>query len=291
MKLSTVASQTLCGAAAVSALTLPSDVAKRANETGSLPLEHFGWFDTISLDDAKSGVVKSHNGSIHKIVEDLSDSLANIASTIADALKVVPGKASSASITDVADANVDTVSTLAAVTCSNPNVRFEWRDYSDTDRHAFVAAFQCLMAAPSSGNFPPATNRYEDLVRVHQMMTSTIHGNGIFLFWHRYYVWTLEQIMRDECGFDRAFPWWDETLDAGNFGGSSIFSSDFFGTLPAATNGQGTCVTDGVSIESLHGAMRTPLTIFNRALPTPCATLGPARAAQITVSPAPWTSR
>ncbi|KAH6658433.1 hypothetical protein BKA67DRAFT_493726, partial [Truncatella angustata] len=129
--------------------------------------------------------------------------------------------------------------------CDNPNQRFEWRSYSDTDRHAFAAALKCLVDAPSSGNFPPSQNRYEDLVRVHQMMTDTIHGNNIFLFWHRYYVWTLEQIMREECGFDRAFPWWDETLDAGNFAASSIFTADFFGTLPTATNGQGTCITDG----------------------------------------------
>ncbi|KAH6645540.1 hypothetical protein BKA67DRAFT_585373 [Truncatella angustata] len=74
------------------------------------------------------------------------------------------------------------------------------------------------------------------------MMTNTIHGNRIFLLWHRYYVWTLEQTMRDECGFGRAFPWWDETLDTGNFSGSFIFTPNFFGPLPTASNGHGTCV-------------------------------------------------
>lgn len=246
MKLSQVSSLAL-GATAVSALSVPQPLAKRTNDADALPLEHFGWFDTISLEDAKSGIVKSHNGSIHQIIEDMGDKLGDVATAIVDALKL--GQSSSAaSLSDVNDdSSADTVSAATVGDCDNPNLRFEWRNYSDTDRRAIVAAFQCLMSAPASGNFPPATNRYEDLVRVHQMMTSTIHGNGIFLFWHRYYVWTLEQIMRDECGFDRAFPWWDETLDAGNFASSSIFTSQYFGTLPGATNGQGTCITDGVS--------------------------------------------
>jgi tyrosinase len=248
MKWSKASSHALCGVTAVSALSLPSTNSKRAGEVSTLPLEQFGWFDTLSLEDAKSGIVKSHNGSLHKIVTEVLEDIGGVASAIADTLHLLPGGSSSdAKISTVDTANdVDTVS-AAAVTCTNPNIRFEWRDYSDTDRHAFVAAYQCLLKAPASGNFPPAQNRYEDLVRVHQMMTDTIHGNNIFLFWHRYYVWTLEQIMRDECGFDRAFPWWDETLDAGAFAASSIFTADFFGTLPGATNGQGTCVTDGVS--------------------------------------------
>jgi tyrosinase len=241
------ASAALCGATAVSALSLPQTVAKRDVDT--LPLDQFGWFSTISLEDAKSGIIMSHNGSVHKIVDEVVDDLGGVASAIANSMNIVPGSqdsSSSASVSDFKATDVDTVS-AAAVTCTDPNVRFEWRDYSDTDRHALVAAFQCLINAPASGSFPPATNRYEDLVRVHQMMTSTIHGNNIFLFWHRYYVWTLEQIMRDECGFDRAFPWWDETLDAGAFAASSLFTADFFGTLPGATDGQGTCITDGVS--------------------------------------------
>jgi tyrosinase len=89
-------------------------------------------------------------------------------------------------------------------------------------------------------------------VRVHQINVGTVHGSGKFLPWHRYYVWTFEQILRDECGFDRAFPWWDEELDAGNFKSSSIFTSNFFGSLPAATNGMGTCITDGVSLIQLN---------------------------------------
>ena len=140
---------------------------------------------------------------------------------------------------------VDTVQTDAASTCaSNPNNRFEWNDFSDSDRLAFMDSIKCLLKNPPSGDFPPATNRYEDLARVHQQMMTTIHGNNLFLLWHRYFVWTFEQLLRDECGFDRAFPWWDETLNAGNFHELDMFTSpDYFGTL---TTGSGpVCVTSG----------------------------------------------
>ncbi|KAI0167700.1 hypothetical protein BJ166DRAFT_239350 [Pestalotiopsis sp. NC0098] len=245
MKFSSVSSHALCGAVA-SALTLPNTSPKRGLDVTPLDLDQFGWFETLSLEDAKSGIVKSHNGTLSQIVGEIAQDFSGVPDAISNALNIAPTKNKGDADTTETDSfsKVNTVQ-AASASCPNPNIRFEWRNYSDTDRHAFVDAISCLMKAPASGNYPPAQNRYEDIVRVHQAMTSTIHGNNIFLFWHRYYVWTLEQIMRDECGFDRAFPWWDETLDAGNFHSSSMFTADFFGSLPAATNGQGTCITDG----------------------------------------------
>ncbi|KAH6653465.1 hypothetical protein BKA67DRAFT_537140 [Truncatella angustata] len=247
MKFSQVLSCALGAATTVS--VTPPLIAKRA-PTDPLPNEKFGWFSTISLEDARSGILKSHNGTISKIMEGLGNSFEDVTDEIAESIGLgssSPSPASSSTgepkIAPIDDP-IDNV-TSVAIGCDNPNQRFEWRDYSDTDRHAFAAAFKCLMDAPSSGRFPPSQSRYEDLVRVHQMMANTIHGNSIFLLWHRYYVWTLEQIMRDECGFDRAFPWWDETLDAGNFSSSSIFTPDFFGSLRTSTNDQYICVTDG----------------------------------------------
>lgn len=136
-------------------------------------------------------------------------------------------------------------SAAAASCASNPNVRFEWRDFSNSDRHALTDGIKCLMNKPASGNFPPARNRYEDFVRVHQMYSPNIHNNAKFLLWHRYFLWTFEQVLRDECGFNRAFVWWDETKDAGQFAKSTMFSPDYFGSLPGPTNGAGTCIRDG----------------------------------------------
>ena len=140
-----------------------------------------------------------------------------------------------------------TVQTAAAAACSaSPNMRFEWRQFSTSDRVAFMSAITCLMKKPPSGNFAPATSRYEDLVRLHQLYMPNIHGNAKFLVWHRYFLWTFEQVLRDECGFNRAFPWWDETLDAGQFAKSDMFTNpNYFGQLPAAQNGNPVCVTNG----------------------------------------------
>ena len=130
-----------------------------------------------------------------------------------------------------------------AATCSNPRVRQEWDSYSDSDRQAFVSAIRCLQTRGPSGQFGQSKSRYEDLVALHQTLTPNVHGNAKFLIWHRYYLWTFEDILRSECGFDRNLPWWDETRYAGRFADSSVFSSQWFGGI----NAGGNCITDGVS--------------------------------------------
>ncbi|KAI1124082.1 hypothetical protein F5Y10DRAFT_39443 [Nemania abortiva] len=135
--------------------------------------------------------------------------------------------------------------------CPNPNIRFEWDDYSTSDKQAFVSAIKCLINKPASGRFSPSKNRYEDFVRLHQSYAPNIHSRSTsqqthkFLLWHRYFVWAFEQVLRDECGFNRAMPWWDEKKWAGKFAQATIFTTQYFGTLPGATNGAGTCISNG----------------------------------------------
>lgn len=131
-----------------------------------------------------------------------------------------------------------------AATCSNPRIRTEWDSYSNSDRQAFVSAIRCLQNKGPSGQFSQARSRYEDLVALHQILTPNVHGNAKFLIWHRYYLWTFEDILRTECGFDRNLPWFDETRYAGRFDQSSIFSDQWFGGI----NANGNCITNGVSI-------------------------------------------
>ncbi|KAI0538702.1 hypothetical protein GGR58DRAFT_282505 [Xylaria digitata] len=135
--------------------------------------------------------------------------------------------------------------------CANPAIRFEWDDYSASDKQAFVSAIKCLIDRPASGKFQYSKSRYEDFVRLHQSYAPNIHSQSTsaqthkFLLWHRYYVWAFEQVLRDECGFNRAMPWWDEKKWAGRFAQATIFTTQYFGTLPGPTNGRGTCVTNG----------------------------------------------
>ncbi|KAI0835965.1 Di-copper centre-containing protein [Hypoxylon sp. FL0890] len=217
--------QALVGAVAVSALTVPRVVEKRAT---LIDLKQFGSFPTISPEQA------------HAEAEPVTGNFG-------DGPQFTGNKSNNHKGPAVAEDEV-TAQDAAASTCdrNNPNVRFEWRNYSADDRKAYVNAVKCLMDKPSSGNFQGAQNRYEDLVSVHQQLTPKIHQSAVFLPWHRYYVSVFESLMREECGFDRAFPWWDETLDAGKFAQSDIFTDPYFGPLPAKTSdGQGTCIQSG----------------------------------------------
>ncbi|KXJ85958.1 hypothetical protein Micbo1qcDRAFT_127042 [Microdochium bolleyi] len=132
--------------------------------------------------------------------------------------------------------------------CSNPSVRREWRNMPRVQRKAFLDAVVCLWNAPPRGiSRGAATNRYEELVWVHQQMVRQVHQSGIFLFWHRYYVNVFESMLRQECRYPAAYsmPWWDETRDAGNFAASGLFTAEYFGALPQISNGQGRCVSNG----------------------------------------------
>ncbi|KAI0107424.1 Di-copper centre-containing protein [Hypoxylon sp. NC0597] len=223
--------QTLVGAVTVSALAVPRSIEKRLTH---IDLKQFGSFPTISPEQA------------HAEAEPIT-------SIFGDGPQYTGGKSNNHHGPAVAEeqavspaGTTGTIGTLATCDRNNPNIRFEWRNYSADDRKAFVNAIKCLMDKPSSGNFQGAQSRYEDLVSVHQQLTPNIHQRAVFLPWHRYYVSVFESLMREECGFDRAMPWWDETLDAGKFAQSDIFTDAYFGPLPAKTSdGQGTCIESG----------------------------------------------
>jgi tyrosinase len=133
----------------------------------------------------------------------------------------------------------------ARATCGNVRTRIEWDSYPDSSKQNFVDSIKCLMGrAPTTGRFPAAKSRYEELVALHQTLTPNVHGNRKFLLWHRYYTWVFEDVLRTECGLAQAMPWFDETRYAGRFAQSSIFSARWLGGLALGGN----CVTNGVSI-------------------------------------------
>lgn len=268
----------LCGGVtAVSALTLPFPTPERifqaAAEAPALPLSAFPKFETVKLQDAQqeaaadtgdsSSPGQTKIASAHVPGSDSGTRPANIHSDptpAADSNKVpdaaVPPPDAAAAAAPPADAGGNTNSddnntTVNAqknhgVPCGNPSNRVEWRSYPTRSKRAFVDAIACLQSRPASGNFPPATSRYEDFVRLHQAWTPNIHNNDLFLIWHRYFVWAFEQALRNECGFNEAgLPWWDETRDAGRFAASPVFTAEYFGSLPKGNGTAGTCITDG----------------------------------------------
>ncbi|KAH7396944.1 hypothetical protein DE146DRAFT_756630 [Phaeosphaeria sp. MPI-PUGE-AT-0046c] len=201
----------------------------------ALPLDAFKTkkFTTLlSLDDVL-------NGNFPKPSEIIGDAKKTVEGLVGDLLKTEKADNGTAESTFSTLAEDGTMSTMA--TCSNVRVRQEWDSYSDSDRQAFTSAVRCLMQRGPNGQFSNSRSRYEDLVALHQTLTPNVHGNSKFLLWHRYYLWTFEQLLRDECGFDRNLPWWDETRYSGRFAQSSIFSSQWFGAI----NTRGDCVRDG----------------------------------------------
>lgn len=51
-----------------------------------------------------------------------------------------------------------------------------------------------------------------------------VHGVGVFLPWHRYAIWTFETVLRSECNYSGAQPYWDWTLDNPSSNGSMLTS-------------------------------------------------------------------
>lgn len=71
---------------------------------------------------------------------------------------------------------------------------------------------KCLMRAPSkipAGEVPGAKSRYDDFVGMHVNQTLFIHFTGSFFAWHRYFVWSYERALRDECGYKDYLPYWN----------------------------------------------------------------------------------
>jgi tyrosinase len=55
---------------------------------------------------------------------------------------------------------------------------------------------------------PGCRNRYDDFVATHIQQSFMIHNTGNFLTWHRYFTWTYEQTLRNECGYEGTQPYY-----------------------------------------------------------------------------------
>ncbi|CAJ2513968.1 Uu.00g020870.m01.CDS01 [Anthostomella pinea] len=248
----------------VSATSIPSNVHSRAE---GIPLSEFGTFAAITPEEAKSGadlldtdfstlerratqgLPLSSFGTVHSVTLEEAQAGVDLIGTNFTLLPI-SGNPLKPLVTGLLD-EISSILPRDTGDCANPNIRFEWDDYSASDKQAYVDAIQCLHNKPASGQWSPSQNRWEDIVRIHQSYAPNIHSKSTtqqthkFLLWHRYYVWAFEQILRDECGFNRAMPWWDEKKWAGKFAQSTLFTDQYFGIMSGPTNNAGTCVTTG----------------------------------------------
>jgi tyrosinase len=101
------------------------------------------------------------------------------------------------------------------------------RSLTVPERKQYLKSVTCLFekAPIAKRYFPPVTNRYEDFVALHVNATAGgrplnrnmarhnmslpetgVHFNGVFLPWHRYFLWMYENTLRDECGWTMGQP-------------------------------------------------------------------------------------
>ncbi|KAK5630655.1 hypothetical protein RRF57_006370 [Xylaria bambusicola] len=137
------------------------------------------------------------------------------------------------------------------------HVRKEWRNIPGPERIAYRKAVECLMQQPNVYQNISAgpKSMFDSFGVLHYYLTPYVHNSAYFLLFHRLYIWTYEQKLRNLCGYTGSFPYWEWGLDAGGVEKSPIFdgSETSMGSNGAKVGGGGFgfggsgggCVTTG----------------------------------------------
>ncbi|KAH7037276.1 uncharacterized protein B0I36DRAFT_402775 [Microdochium trichocladiopsis] len=143
---------------------------------------------------------------------------------------------------------VPTKVSAAAASCKT-NVRVEWNRMTAANKKSFIDAIVCLTKKPSRGVTPTdgtyTPTLWDDLYWTHSIQVNGVHSVDTFLPFHRYFVHVFDKLLRSECGYTAPLPWWRETDAAGKVKSTNLFTSSYFGTLPARTSIAGSCISDG----------------------------------------------
>lgn len=121
---------------------------------------------------------------------------------------------------------VEASASYPACTSANTRVRKEWGSLTKWERSEYINAVHCMQRLPPKLDpavVPGAKHRQDDFVATHINKTLSIHLDGIFLSWHRNFVWLWETALRDECGYAGAQPYWNWALWCNDLAGSPLF--------------------------------------------------------------------
>lgn len=141
--------------------------------------------------------------------------------------------------------------------------RRAWHTFSPSEKQSYLDAELCLMwQKPARTDHPTVVSLFDDLQATHSRQVWRVHGSGWFLPFHRYLMWAHEKLLRDECGYKGAQPYWDEPGEAGKF----ISSHNFDTKLGFGGNGNGADFTVSLD-ESMFP--------FNFTATAKCITDGP----------------
>ncbi|KAH8978459.1 Di-copper centre-containing protein [Lactarius akahatsu] len=129
------------------------------------------------------------------------------------------------------------IGALSKNVCTKPSVRREWRAFSAQEKAAWIRAVDCLShlphdpaltatVDPSISQIPPINasgSYYDDIVYTHMDLNIRIHFTGLFLPWHRWYVYLFENALKSKCGYTGVSPYWNWTIDAPDYFESSFW--------------------------------------------------------------------
>ncbi|KAJ5141197.1 N-acetyl-6-hydroxytryptophan oxidase ivoB [Penicillium atrosanguineum] len=94
------------------------------------------------------------------------------------------------------------------------------------ERIGYTNAVLCLQNLPNqvpTAEYPGVRSRFDDFVATHINYTLHTHYSGLFLPWHRRFIWLWERALREECGYQGYLPYWDWPLWADNLAASPLF--------------------------------------------------------------------
>ncbi|XJO72296.1 hypothetical protein BDV3_003432 [Batrachochytrium dendrobatidis] len=133
---------------------------------------------------------------------------------------------------------VQAQSIIPSGSCVSPQIHKEWRELSQQEQQAYLAAVQCLRQTPSrlakintptSDHHVPSTSVYNDLVWVHMQVMNSAHMTAAFLPWHRLFLAVHDNIIRVDCKYSGPLPYWDWSVDSQAPELSPIWNSNAFG--------------------------------------------------------------
>ncbi|KAJ5984191.1 tyrosinase [Penicillium waksmanii] len=99
-------------------------------------------------------------------------------------------------------------------------IRRDWRAFTRKEKKAYINSLA-----------PGTKSRYDDFVATHINQTLIIHytniadyyEKGTFLAWHRHFVWSFEQALRNECSYTGDIPYWNWGADVDEMEKSEVF--------------------------------------------------------------------
>ena len=137
----------------------------------------------------------------------------------------------------------------------------------------YTNAVQCLQKKPpisSTSDVPGARSHYDDFVATHIMQAPKVHFSvrifsltrlgpitrkyklilekGLFLHFHRYFLWLYEKALQEECGYKGTQPYWDWTISWEDPRKSTVFDGS-----PTSMGSNGKSIPHGPTQLSAFG--------------------------------------